>query len=78
MRFIFSIIGFALFIVGCQNLVPQNYKYGTLPTHEYGAATASESKSSGALATIRKVCLNSHGIVHLKGNTITCTLEGEK
>lgn len=73
MRLLISIVGFILFIVGCQQLVPHNYKYGTLPTHEYGQAV----EPKGPLATIKKVCLGSKGLVRIKGNEITCTLEGK-
>lgn len=35
MRMIFSIIGFALFIVGCQSLVPTSERTIELPTRQY-------------------------------------------
>lgn len=89
MRMIFSIVGFALFIVGCQSLVPIKERVIELPTRSYQKPVdspvqierGSESGVGARLAqAIRTACRNDgrFSIVHdHKRENYICYPEGK-
>lgn len=49
MRFIFSAIGFALFIVGCQSMVPVSERTIELPTRQYQQPMEASIQDEGGI-----------------------------